>query len=219
MKGGSEMAQSITYYEEPKAAKWLFASPSSAPIWLLVRIFIGYQWLHAGWEKVTGTSPGTWNILGFHVPAFGWGFTSDSWLRSTAGLKGFAAGALQNAGHPYSAVNYGWYASFLRWIEHGGGWMAPIIAVGEVAIGVGLILGILTGVSAFFGGILTTSFGLAGVAGVNPLLFVAEVFLVLAWRNAGYYGVDRYLLPALGTPWRPGKIFRKKTAATVAVPA
>ena len=52
---------------------------------------------------------------------------------------------------------------------------------------------------------LSTSFGLAGVAGVNPVFFVIEVFLVLAWRNAGYYGVDRYLLPALGTPWRPGR--------------
>ena len=27
---------------------------------------------------------------------------------------------------------------------------------------------------------------------------------MLAWKVAGYYGVDRYLLPMLGTPWRPG---------------
>ena len=25
--------------------------------------------------------------------------------------------------------------------------------------------------------------------------------LILAWRVAGYYGVDRYLLPMLGVPW------------------
>jgi thiosulfate dehydrogenase [quinone] large subunit len=25
---------------------------------------------------------------------------------------------------------------------------------------------------------------------------------MLAWRVAGYYGLDRYLLPMLGTPWR-----------------
>jgi thiosulfate dehydrogenase [quinone] large subunit len=202
------MAQSITYYEEPRVSKWLFASPQAGLIWLVVRVWLGYQWLHAGWEKVIGYSGGT----------FSWkfGMTDDSWLRTSAGLKGFAGFALQGAGGAHASVNYGWYASFLRWIEHSGGWLAPIIAIGEVAIGIGLILGILTGVSAFFGATLNTSFGLAGVAGVNPLFIVVEVFLVLAWRNAGYYGVDRYLLPALGTPWEPGKVFHRKTPPRMA---
>ena len=53
------------------------------------------------------------------------------------------------------------------------------------------------------------SFGLAGVAGVNPLFFLVEVLLILAWRNARYFGLDRYVLPALGTPWRPGKLFQR----------
>ena len=201
------MSKSITYYEEPGIAKWLFASPQAAVIWLVARVWLGYQWLHAGWEKVIGYSGGT----------FSWkfGVTDESWLRTSAGLKGFAGYALQGAGGEHAAVNYGWYASFLRYIEHSGGWLAPVIAIGEVAIGVGLILGILTGVSAFFGATLNTSFGLAGVAGVNPLFMIVEFFLILAWRNAGYYGVDRYLLPALGTPWHPGKVFRRKTATPV----
>jgi thiosulfate dehydrogenase (quinone) large subunit len=201
------MSKPITYYEEPGVAKWLFASPQAALIWLVARVWLGYQWLHAGWEKVIGYSGGT----------FSWkfGITHESWLRSSAGLKGFAGFALQGAGGEHAAVNYGWYASFLRYIEHSGGWLAPVIAIGEVAIGVGLILGILTGVSAFFGATLNTSFGLAGVAGVNPLFMIVEFFLILAWRNAGFYGVDRYLLPALGTPWQPGKVFRRKTAAPV----
>ena len=63
---------------------------------------------------------------------------------------------------------------------------------------------------------LNTSFGLAGVAGVNPLFTIVEIFLILAWRNAGYYGVDRYLLPALGTPWQPGKLFRRKAESPLA---
>ncbi|MBI2247683.1 MAG: DoxX family protein, partial [Armatimonadetes bacterium] len=33
------------------------------------------------------------------------------------------------------------------------------------------------------------------------------ILLILAWKVAGYYGVDAYLLPALGTPWKPGKAF------------
>src|SRR5439155_19027464 len=125
---------------------------------------------------------------------------------SSAGLKGFAGFALSNAKGPHAAVNYGWYAAFLRFIERSGGFLAPIIAVGEVVIGIALILGLFTAVAAFFGGMLTMAFGLAGVAGVNPLFFAVEILLILAWRNAGYIGLDRYVLPALGTPWRPGKL-------------
>lgn len=32
------------------------------------------------------------------------------------------------------------------------------------------------------------------------MLFVSGL-LILAWRNAGWYGLDRFVLPALGTPW------------------
>ncbi len=42
---------------------------------------------------------------------------------------------------------------------------------------------------------------MAGSASTNPLLFVAAIILVLAWKTAGHYGVDRFLLPRLGTPW------------------
>jgi thiosulfate dehydrogenase (quinone) large subunit len=200
------MAQTIEL-EEPGIAKWLFTSKSAAWIWLVARVWLGYQWLHAGWEKVIGYSGGTYT--------WKFGITDESWLRSTAGLKGFVGFALQGAGGEHAAVNYGWYAAFLRWLEHGGAWLAPVIAIGEVLIGLGLILGALTAVAAFFGGLLTVSFGLAGVAGVNPLFFVVEVFLILAWRNAGYYGLDRYLLPALGTPWQRGKVFQKQNGAQV----
>ena len=155
---GAEMKEAVTI-EEPTFARWLFVSRQAAWIWLVVRVWLGYQWLHAGWEKVTGTSGGTWS--------WQFAFTDDSWLKSSAGLKGFAAFALQGAGAEHAAVNYGWYAHFLHYLSTGGGWMAPLIAIGEVAIGLGLILGLFTGIAAFFAGILTTSFGLAGVAGVN----------------------------------------------------
>jgi len=189
--------------EEPKIARFFFTSQAAAYLWLVARIWLGYQWLHAGWEKVTGTESG-WH----------WAFTSQSWLRSSGGLKGFAGFALTQSKGPHAAVNHGWYAAFLRWIQHSGGFLAPIIAIGEVAIGVALIIGLFTGLAAFFAGMLTVSFGLAGVAGVNPVFFVIEVMLILAWRNAGYYSLDRYVLPALGTPWRPGKLFHREPPVT-----
>ena len=47
---------------------------------------------------------------------------------------------------------------------------------------------------------MNMSFLLAGSASTNPVMFTLAVGVMLAWRVAGYYGVDRYLLPMLGTP-------------------
>jgi thiosulfate dehydrogenase [quinone] large subunit len=54
------------------------------------------------------------------------------------------------------------------------------------------------------------SFLLAGSASVNPVMFTLAVGLILAWKVAGYYGLDRYLLPMLGTPWKVGGLFRTR---------
>jgi hypothetical protein len=45
------------------------------------------------------------------------------------------------------------------------------------------------------------NFMMAGSASTNPLLFIAAVGLILAWRIAGYLGADYFLLPWIGTPW------------------
>ena len=46
------------------------------------------------------------------------------------------------------------------------------------------------------------------------------VLLVLAWKNAGYIGLDRFLLPLLGTPWQrvpaPSGATRPLAAPTLA---
>ena len=196
--------------EEPRFAKWLFDSRQAAWIWLVARLYLGYEWLHAGFEKVTGTEGGFWT---WHFA-----YTGDSWLKSSAGLQGFTAYAVKGgaAQGPHSAVNYGWYASFLNWLGHPGpaAFFSKVIALGEMAIGIALIIGLFVGIAAFFAGTLNFTFGLAGVAGVNPVFFVLEVLLVLAWRNAGYIGLDRYVLPALGTPWHKGKVFEHESQPT-----
>ena len=51
---------------------------------------------------------------------------------------------------------------------------------------------------------MNMSFLLAGSSSTNPVLFTFGIGLMLAWKVAGYYGLDRYLLPRLGTPWRRG---------------
>ena len=60
-----------------------------------------------------------------------------------------------------------------------------LVAYGEVLVGLGLILGLLTGIAAFFGSVMNASFLFAGTVSTNPLLFILATWLVLAWKVAG----------------------------------
>ncbi len=186
------MAQATSHrvqIPDPPIAQFLFSDTRMAWFWLVVRIYAGYEWLTAGMEK-----------LG-----------APSWTGSHAGaaIGGFVAGALKKTagGHPDVA---GWYASFLQSLvlPHAAAW-SWAITLGEVAVGVGLIVGFLTGIAAFFGGLMNANYLLAGTVSTNPVLFILSTWLLLAWRVAGYYGLDRWVLPALGVPGHPGALFAR----------
>ena len=101
-------------------------------------------------------------------------------------------------------ITYDWYRDFINTLlqNNAQGWFAPLIAFGEMAVGLGLIFGVLTGFAAFSGAFMNMSFLLAGSASTNPVMFTLAVGVILAWKVAGYYGGDRWLLPVLGTPWQ-----------------
>lgn len=186
------MSQRITspvQLRELRLAHFLFADPRASILWLVVRVWVGYQWLEAGIGKVTNPK--------------------GVWVGENAGaaLGGFVKGALEKATGEHPAVQ-GWYADFLsNFVLPNAAPMSYVVAYGEVAVGLGLILGILTGIAAFFGIVMNTNFLLAGTVSINPILAVPSIFLLLAWRNAGWYGVDRFLLPLIGTPSQPGSVF------------
>jgi len=61
---------------------------------------------------------------------------------------------------------------------------------------------------------------MAGSASINPLLFVAALLLIFAWKTAGFLGLDYFLLNWLGTPWgrrrraaRPESLRREPASA------
>ena len=116
---------------------------------------------------------------------------------------------------PKPPIAYGWYRDFIEGMLAGGHhvWFAKLVVCAELAIGVALILGAFTGIAAFFGGFMNWNFLMAGTAATNPLLFALATWLVLAWKNAGWIGADRYLLPFLGTPWRRGVLFGRAVFA------
>ena len=185
----------VTQVPEPPIARFLFADTRMAWFWLLVRLYVAYEWFTAGWEKLTGTSI---NITSFgKSTGSAWVFTSHD----GAAIKGFALGAVAKASGQHPAVQ-DWYANFLNTfvIPHPAIW-SYLVTFGELAVGLGLFVGCLTGIAAFFGLVMNFNYLLAGTVSTNPILGFLALFLILAWRIAGYYGLDRYLLPLLGTPW------------------
>lgn len=186
-----------TQIPEPPIAKFLFADTRMAWVWLIVRLYVGYEWLTSGLEKLTGHNFSLG--VGFGAPVQG-----GSWVfggHTGAAIKGFVAGALAQASGANPAVQ-GWYAAFLHaFVLPNTALFAYLITFGETLIGIALILGILTGIASFFGVFMNLNYLLAGTVSTNPILGVLALFIILAWRIAGYYGVDRYLLPLLGTPW------------------
>jgi len=179
----------------PRFVRFLFHNTRAGLFWLPIRLFVGFAWLEAGWGKATDPN--------------------GAWLQGGTALKGFweRAIAIPETGRP--PISYEWYRDFIQFLLNGGheSWFAWVITFGEIAVGLGLLFGALTGVAAFFGALMNMSFLLAGSASTNPVLFTMAVGLMLAWRVAGYYGLDRYLLPALGAPWRPGTAFRRGAPA------
>jgi len=98
----------------------------------------------------------------------------------------------------------GWYVWFLQNIvQPNAGLFATLVALGEFAVGLGLLVGLLTGIAAFGAVFLNANFVLAGALGSNPALIVLGTLLALAWRNAGWIGLDRGLLSWIHERQRP----------------
>ena len=89
---------------------------------------------------------------------------------------------------------------------------ADPLAVGLTLSGIAGIRGAFTGPAAFVGGVLSS--GAAMSSGLLPaaVVFAAAVSLTLAWKTAGWIGLDRWLLPLLGMPWRGGLLFERWTS-------
>jgi len=183
---------STEQFPDPAISRFFLASTGSAPMWFVVRMYVGSEWLLAGWEKVI----------------------SPAWGTSGKAIAGFVMGALAKTSGPNPAVQ-GWYAWFLQHIVlPNAGLFSFLVTWGEVAVGLGLLFGILTGIAAGFGVLMNFNYLLAGTVSVNPVLGVLGLFLCFSWRVCGWIGVDRWLLPALGLPWKPGTWFGPQETTT-----
>lgn len=169
--------------QDPAFWRLALGNVNLAILWLPIRFFVGREWLVAGEHKVR----------------------SDAWMDGGQALMGYWTGATTiNEETGTSRIPYGWFHDFLTYMLNNEWytWFAKLIAVGELMVGLGLLFGTLVGIAAFFGSFLNFNFLLAGTVSTNPVLFGLTVFLILAWKVAGHFGLDRWLLPALGTPWQ-----------------
>lgn len=185
---------------DPPLARFLFGDRRMAPFWLLVRLYVGWQWLSAGWGKLTGSEAG--------------------WVGANAGkgMAGFVAGALKQSTGAHANVQpyYVWFLQHL--VQPYPAIWAYAITFGEILVGLGLIVGLFTGIAAFFGGFLNANYLLAGAVSTNPALFILATGLVLAWKVAGLIGLDALALPLLGVPGAPGKLLRHGRPAPARAP-
>jgi thiosulfate dehydrogenase [quinone] large subunit len=167
--------------QDPPLVQKLLADPRAAWLWLPLRLWLGYQWVEAATHKIT----------------------NPAWMQTGEAIKGFWVNAVKipETGRP--AISFDWYRAFLQAMLDAQAytWFAKLIAVGELLVGIGLIVGAFTGIAAFFGGFMNWNFMMAGSASTSPVLFTAAILLILAWKVSGYIGADYYLLRWIGTPW------------------
>lgn len=166
----------------PQILNFLIGDRESCPFWTILRLYVSFAWVSAGYAKVR----------------------DETWMISGASLKHYWAATIASKPEgqsPHMASD--WYHTFLTFMLDNGWytWLAKLIAVGELAVGVLLLCGAFVGIAALFGAVLNFNYSLAGSAGGNTVVLVLGSLLVTGWMVAGYIGLDRYLLPLLGTPW------------------
>jgi thiosulfate dehydrogenase (quinone) large subunit len=187
MKPIDAMAVKPSEIPDPSITRFLFSDARMAWVWLPLRLWLGWTWLNSGWGK----------------------FNNPNWIDNGTALKGFWERAI--VVDPRPVVTFDWYREFLQLMLNAEAytWFAKVVLFGELAVGIALILGAFTGVAAFAGGFLNFNFLMAGTVSTSPVMFVIATWLVLAWKTAGYIGLDRYLLPLLGVPGKGGYLFRR----------
>lgn len=143
----------------------------AAGILTVIRFFLGFSWLVAGYDKLVGD------------------FDASGYLKNAVAnpVKG-----------PDGDVVYGWYVSFLENVALPHveliNWVIPL---GEFLVGLGLILGCLTTAAMFFGLVMNFSFFMAGTVSHNPTDIFLGMIVLFAGFNAGRFGLDHWVIPFL----------------------
>jgi thiosulfate dehydrogenase [quinone] large subunit len=167
--------------------KFLRENKVAAAILTVLRLYLGYEWLTAGFHKLTG---------GFDASGF---------------LKGAVANPVKG---PDGSIVYTTYVGFLKHFAlPNANIFNTIVPLGEFLVGLGLILGCLTTAAAFFALVMNFSYVMAGTVSTNPLDILLGTIILAAGFNAGRIGLDRWVIPFI----RKMAAKRNKAAAKIGV--
>ncbi|OAS13464.1 DoxX family membrane protein [Paenibacillus oryzisoli] len=154
--------------------KWLRGNNYAAMLLTIIRLYVGWEWMVAGWHKITG----------------------DKAFDATGYLKGAIAKPVLESGT--TDLVYANYVAFLKnfALPHVG-WFNVMVPWGELLVGLGLLIGALTTTAIFFGLLMNFMYMFAGTVSANPWLILLGFFIIAAGANAGKFGVDHLILPYL----------------------
>ncbi|ARP41893.1 DoxX family protein [Geobacillus thermodenitrificans] len=153
--------------------KWLREHVTASALMVVLRLYLGYEWMVAGWGKLTN------------------GFDAS----------GFLKGTLAKAAGEHPAVQ-GWWAAFIENVALPNvGLFNFLVPWGEFLVGIALILGLFTTFAALMGAVMNFAFMFSGTTSTNPQMVLLTVFILVAGANAGRYGLDRWVLPYLRQRW------------------
>lgn len=163
---------------EWKVARFLRRAKDAAPLYLGIRLFLGYEWITSAREKLD----------------------NPAWMDTGAALQSYWQRAVLVPEQGRPPITYPAYRSFIQYMldNEWYTWFAKVVAIGELLIGIGLLVGGLTAIAAIFGLLMNFSFVYAGSASTNPTLIILGAVVIFGWRVAGWWGLDRFLLPLLG---------------------
>jgi thiosulfate dehydrogenase [quinone] large subunit len=148
----------------PRSLYWLQRSKLAALVWNAMRIWLGVMWLQAGIAKI-------------------WGAENPAFMHNGgAGVAGFAA---------HATAAYSWWGSFLHsFVVPNAGWIGVLVAVAEFAIGVALVLGLLTPLACLGSLLLLFTYVMSGTASVCAFYALFAVVILAMWRTSSWIGVD-----------------------------
>ena len=136
----------------------------------LLRLYLGWQWLLAGWGKI----------------ASGKFDASD-----------FLYGAVKKAVGEHPAVQPWWADFFNDFALPNVGLFNTLVPWGEFLVGLGLIFGILTSFTVLMGLIMNFAYMFSGTTSTNPQMVLIGMLILAAGMNAGKVGLDRWVIPYL----------------------
>lgn len=162
--------RSTSVIQGPSLLQRLFTDRRASLLWLPIRVWLGLQWIEAAQHKIG----------------------DPAWTSTGLALKGYWTNAVAIPETGRAPIAFDWYRSFIQGMLDANvyTWFAKVVAYGELLVGIALIIGAFVGIAALFGAVMNWNYMMAGSASTNPMLFVLALALLLAWRVAGYMGVD-----------------------------